>query len=356
MKVFRTISGKVNGSDVEKITFKNDNGQILEVTNFGATIHSWKLDIGKGQYKDILLGKDRIDEYLLEHPNFGCIVGRYANRIKNGEFTLNGKLYQVSKNLNGHHLHGGFDGFGKKIWKIEHLENNDSEGILELSYVSYDGEEGFPGTLKVNLTITFNQKNELTILHHAYSDKDTICNLTNHCYFNLGSSASILNHSLQIKALQCTETNAELIPTGHFLNVEGSPFDFIKKRKVDWSDFLVHPMIQYGKGYDVNYVLEKRNNYQSEAAAKLFDEDNLILLEVFTSKPGLQLYTGNWLNGIAGKGQKTYNDYNGICLEPQYFPDSPNNAHFPSSVLKEGEPYFHYLKYKVSQKIKEENK
>jgi aldose 1-epimerase len=347
-KAIQMPVGQSGTEELYAIIFENNNHQKVVIFNYGATIHSWTVSFS--QYsKDILLGKDTLDEYMGDHPNFGCVVGRYANRIQKGQFSLNEKNYLLSKNLNGHHLHGGFQGFGKKVWTVEKVKNGDNWSDVMLSYLSKDMEEGYPGNLLVQLNIRFTDENELIFAFEAESDQDTICNLTNHCYFNLGNSDNIIDHDLQILSHEITEVDSELIPTGNIIPVNGTAFDFRESRKIEWSSFPEKNKLNEQNGYDQNFILDPVKNNEHEAIATIKEYDNGLKLEVFTSKPGLQLYTGNWLEGIKGKNNSTYSKNAGLCLEAQYYPDSPNQSHFPSATLTAGKKYTHFIKYKLSQ-------
>ena len=333
---------------VHQLTLTNKNGQTLVLYNYGITIQSWQVNTKYHGRKDILLGRDDWSGYLQDHPNFGCIIGRYANRIGKGHLVIEDKTYQLSKNLNGHHLHGGFSGFGKKVWDIQHVLIHPTEAEIHFVYESPDGEEGYPGTLTATVIVRFTDENELIFDMYAHTDKDTVCNLSQHCYFNLGNEEQILNHELQVHSLQITETDNELIPTGILKNVQDTPFDFTKPKLIGSSIYATNALLEHAHGYDVNYVLDKNRNRYSEPVARVFEEYNELQLEVFTSLPGLQLYTGNWLAGVSGKNNQPYKKYGGLCLEPQFFPDSPHHPDFPDTVLRAGEVYHHWIKYKVT--------
>ncbi|MFZ1705742.1 MAG: aldose epimerase family protein [Saprospiraceae bacterium] len=347
MKIERSFFGLMDKQVIEKISMTNKNQQVVEIINYGATVHSWITKDKNGVFRELLLGKDEMETYQKDNPNFGCVVGRYANRIQHGRFNLLGIDYNVSKNLQGHHLHGGFSGFGKKVWNIEGVYENEDKGYLILTYLSPHLDEGFPGNLKVKLTFSFSEENELSILHEAMSDQDTICNLTNHCYFNLGETNHVLDHYLMIDGNYITETNQQLIPTGKLLDVSQTPFDFTSFKMIGARINDSNELLTYGNGYDVNYVLNPRNKKHPKPSAHLFSQKTGIHLEVFTNKPGLQLYTGNWLEYIVGKNKEVYVKHSGICLEPQFYPNSPNHPDFPTATLIKGKNYHHLLQYKV---------
>lgn len=339
--------GFLDNRPVHQLTMSNTNGQTLVLYNYGITIQSWQVNTKKQGRKDILLGRNDWNGYLQDHPNFGCIIGRYANRISKGHLPIEDRTYQLSKNLNGHHLHGGYAGFGKKVWDIENVLIRSKEAEIHFVYISQDGEEGYPGNLTAKVIVRFTEENELIFDMYASTDKDTVCNMSQHCYFNLGNEENVLNHELHIKAFKITETDIELIPTGILKNVEGSPFDFTKPKKIGTSIHAKDTLLMKANGYDVNYVSDNNRNPYEEPVARVSEENNEIQLNVYTSLPGLQLYTGNWLEGTVGKNEQLHKKYGGLCLEPQFFPDSPHHPNFPDTILRNGEEYHHWIKYKV---------
>lgn len=349
MTLDNKIVGNIDNSAVHQLTLINSSGQKVVLYNFGIIIQSWQVKTKKNDIKDVILGLDDWKDYIQDHPNFGCIIGRYANRISKGQLPLGDKIYQLSKNLNGHHLHGGFSGFGKKVWQIQSAKVNPNDIEIHFFYLSPDGEEGYPGNLSTKVIVKFTEDNELIFDMYASSDQDTVCNLSQHCYFNLGNKDNILHHEMLINAFQITQTDEDLIPTGILKNVAGTPFDFTTFKILGSSITEKHPLLKNANGYDVNYVLtEGVPDLNNEPNASVFERDNQLQLDVRTSLPGLQLYTGNWLEGVRGKNDLTYKKYGGLCVEAQYFPDSPHHPNFPDVRLKAGEEYHHWIKYQLN--------
>jgi aldose 1-epimerase len=301
----------------------------------------------KGNFADVLHGFDTLDGYLGEHPYFGALIGRYGNRIGKAKFTVNGVEYKLAANNGVNHLHGGIQGFDKKVWIA--VERNGVEPALGLTYTSKDGEEGYPGTLGVSVTYTLTAKNELRIEYDAVTDKETVVNLTNHAYFNLAGDGDILGHTLQLEAYRFTPVDEGLIPTGELREVAGTPLDFtrpmpIGSRIVD----SLYDQLRFGKGYDHNFVLNSGGGGLA-LAAKVTEGSSGREMEVWTTEPGVQFYTGNFLDGtIKGKGGKAYGQRSAFCLETQHFPDSPNKPEFPSTSLKPGAKYHSITAYKFS--------
>ncbi len=333
--------GNTNGKDVLLYTLVNNKGDEVKITNYGGIITSWITVDKNGNKSNIVVGFDSLEGYFNKHPFFGATVGRYANRIANGKFTLDGTTYKLAANNGKNALHGGLKGFDKVVWDVAPI--NDSVPSLSLSYVSKDGEEGYPGNLKVNVVFTFTNDNELQIDYAAETDKPTVINLTNHSYFNLTGDISntILNHSIKINADKFTPVDETLIPTGELKDVAGTPFDFTTAHKVG-------ERIEAAGGYDHNFILNGAEDAMKQAAV-LTDSTSGRQLEVFTNQPGMQFYTGNFLNGsmIANDG-KPVNKNTALCLETQHFPDSPNQSSFPSTVLRPDKKYATTTKYKVS--------
>ncbi len=346
MNVKESIFGKLNtGEKVKLFTLTNKNGIIIKITNYGGIITSIKIPDKQGKIGEIALGYDNLEGYIKNSPYFGAIIGRYANRIAGGKFTLNGKIYKLAKNDGNNSLHGGIKGFDKVLWNALPVKNKDSVGV-KLYYESRDGEEGYPGNLSVVVLYLLNNKNELIINYSAKTDKPTPINLTNHTYFNLkcGGCASVLNHILYINADKYTEINDELIPTGKILSVKNTPLDFTKPHKIgDNIDKLK-------MGYDHNFVLNKKNKGLT-LAARVFEPETGRTLEVYTTQPGLQFYSGNFLDGsIKGHNNTVYKKHSAFCLETQHFPDSPNHKNFPNTILNPGEKYKQTTIYKFSVK------
>jgi len=317
-------------------TLKNDSGMVVKITNFGARIVSMLVPDKNGKYDDITLGFSSIDGYLNDDMYLGCVVGRYANRIGKATFKLDGKTYSLYANDHGNTLHGGLKGFDKKVWDA--TQQGDT---LTLTYTSPDGEEGYPGTLKVTVQYILTNNNELIMKYEATTDKKTIVNLTNHAYYNLHGEGNgdILDHYLEIFASQTTPVGSLLIPTGALADVTNTPFDFRKPHKIGERINDDNDQLKKGKGYDHNWVLDKKENELS-LAVRLTDSISGRILELYTTEPGIQVYSGNFMNGkVVGKSGKPYNYRGAIAMEPQHFPDSPNKPTFPSVVLEPGKTY-----------------
>lgn len=328
------------GEAVELYTLRNANGIETSITNYGGIVVTLKTPDRRGTAADIVLGFDSLDGYLKEHPYFGAIVGRYGNRIAKGGFTLNGRQYRLARNNGPNALHGGIRGFDKVVWKASEVTAGGAPA-LELRYTSTDGEEGYPGTLQVKVVYALTADNELKIDYSATTDKDTVVNLTNHSYFNLAGQGDgdITGHSLSIEADRFTPVDATLIPTGELKPVEGTPFDFRKPADIGARIAAQDTQIKYGKGYDHNFVLNGTAG-SLRIAARVTEPKSGRVMEVLTTEPGVQFYTGNFLDGkLTGKSGKTYQHRFGFCLETQHFPDSPNKPSFPSTVLKPGGEY-----------------
>ena len=329
-----------DGQAVELYTLKNANGVEASIMTLGAILVSFKAPDKNGSFGDIVLGFDSLEGYLKPNPYFGAVVGRYGNRIAKGRFTLNGKTYKLAVNNGPNSLHGGIKGFDKVVWTGRAIESGEKPGV-ELKYLSKDGEEGYPGNLDVTVTYTLSPKNELEIDYVATTDKATVLNLTNHSYFNLsgGAAPDILNHVLMINADKYTPVDAGLIPTGELQPVEGTPFDFRKPTAIGTRIGEKDEQLKRGGGYDHNFVIN-RSGSGLELAARVTDPASGRTLEVLSTEPGVQFYTGNFLDGtLTGRGGKAIAHRSGFCLETQHFPDSPNHPAFPTTVLKPGDTY-----------------
>lgn len=337
------------GLNIALITITLNDGTNIQITNYGGIVHAWYCLDKDGHLADVLLGRKDILGYLDNHPYFGTITGRYANRIAFGKFVLNDQQYFVSTNLPPHHLHGGFSGLDKKIWDFTILER-EKEAIITMTTQSPDLEEGFPGNLSLTVTYTFTDKNELTITYNAQTDHATPINLTNHCYFNLSGNQNedILNHDVWINAKKITAVDETLIPTGELLNIEGSVLDFTTIKRIGNHIFSNDPLLKNAKGYDHNFVLEDHDFTQPIAIA--VHPNSGLRLQVFTDQPAIQLYTGNHLDGTEGKSG-FYKDYAGLCLETQHYPDSPNHTHFPNTILRPGILFHSKTMYKIDVMI-----
>lgn len=331
-----TFGQTPDDQEVDLYTLTNPNGLRVRIMNYGATLVSLEAPDRNGSLADVTLGFDTLEGYLTAHPYFGPIVGRYANRIGKGRFTLNGVEYQLATNNGENHLHGGIKGFDKGLWNLEEVAAKGDKAFVKLSYVSADGEEGYPGNLKCLVTYTLTKDNELKISYEAETDKPTIINLTNHAYWNLAGQGNgdILSHEVMLNADNYTPVDEGLIPTGEIKPVKDSPMDFI-------SPMAVGSRIDYVTGgYDHNYVLNSGGGSMA-LAAKVYEPTSGRVMEIYTTEPGIQFYTGNFLDGsITGKTGKVYEKHYGFCLETQHFPDSPNKLDFPSVVLNPGRKYF----------------
>ena len=338
MKLTQRPFGQTPYGEATLHTFANDNGLEVSITNYGGAITSIIVPDRMGNPGDVVLGYDTVEEYV-KHPRFmGALIGRYANRIAHGKFSLNGIEYQLAQNNGANHLHGGVKAFHKVLWSAE-SEQLPHEAVLHLTYFSKDGEENYPGNLSVKVDYVVNDHNEMEIRYSATTDKDTIINLTNHSYFNLAGGGSILDHELLINADAFTSVSEELIPTGEISKVEGTPMDFRAVQKIGSRIKEPYDQLRFTGGYDHNFVL-KDSETPLKLAARAFDAKSGRVLEVLTTQPGLQFYSGNFLDGlIPGKGGVTYEKYSAMCLETQHFPDSPNHQNFPSTVLRKGEMF-----------------
>ncbi|WP_409628449.1 aldose epimerase family protein [Gilvirhabdus luticola] len=336
-----------NGQTVELYKLKNTHGMEVEVITYGGIITSLKVPDKVGQIEDVVLGYDTLQQYIQSNPFFGALIGRYGNRIAKGKFSLNSTEYTLAINNGNNHLHGGNKGFDKVLWSAQALE---ADNALKLTYISNDTEEGYPGTLSTTVTYTLTDNNELKVLYEATTDKPTIVNLTQHSYFNLSGDMSkpITDHELLIDADSYLPVDKSLIPTGEFRSVENTPFDFRIAKPIGQDISANIQQLKIGKGYDHNWVL----NYQDKGirfAASAYHPSSGRLLEVFTTEPGMQFYSGNILDAAYfGKNGVTYKDRTGFCLETQHYPDSPNQEEFPSVVLNPGEQYRSNTVFKFS--------
>lgn len=326
---------------VHLITLRNVKGMEATILTFGGIILTLQAPDRTGAVDDIVLGFNDVKSYAAStNPYFGSIIGRYGNRIAKGQFTLDGTTYKLATNNGPNHLHGGNRGFDKVVWNYDMAQ--DANGVSAiLTYTSADGEEGYPGAVKARVTYTLTGDNRLIVDYHATTDKPTVINLTQHSYFNLAGSRAdnILDHELRINADRYTPVDSTLIPTGELAPVEGTPFDFRKATKIGARINESHPQLGFGKGYDHNYVLTRTGAGLAEAA-QVYEPLTGRTLTITTTEPGIQLYTGNFLDGtLTGKGGRVYPHRGGFCLETQHYPDSPNQPKFPSTVLRPGEEY-----------------
>jgi aldose 1-epimerase len=340
----KTSWGKTpDGAGVDLYTLTNSKGAEARIATYGGVVVSLRVPDRTGTLGDVVAGFDSLDGYLTPPPYFGAIIGRYGNRIAGGRFSLNGVEYTLARNDGGNHLHGGVRGFDKQVWTAKPL----SPGSLELTYLSKDGEEGYPGNLSATVTYTLTDANELKIDYAATTDKETVVNLTNHSYFNLTGAGDILGHEVVIHADRFTPVGKGLIPTGELRSVEGTPLDFRTAKTIGERIEQKDPQLIFGRGYDHNWVLN-RSGSGLELAAKVTDPKSGRVMEILTTEPGLQFYTGNFLDGtLKGKG-RTYDRRSAFCMETQHFPDSPNKPAFPSAVLKPGGKYQTTTVYRFS--------
>jgi aldose 1-epimerase len=335
--------GEVDGKKVQLYSLTNKNGETVTITNYGGIVTSWVTPDKHGNKSSVIIGMDSLSEYLKKPPYFGALIGRYGNRIGDAKFTLDGKTYQLAANNGKNSLHGGNKGFDKVVWDAT-PGTDTTKPSLTLSYLSKDGEEGYPGNLKVTVVYTLTDDDALNIDYSAETDKATPVNLTNHSYFNLtGSTANtILNHTLMIDADHYTPVDTSLIPTGKIEPVKGTPFDFTKPEAIGARIDSVKG------GYDHNFVLNRKDS-SLQLVAVLSDTLSGRKLEVYTTEPGLQFYSGNFLDGkFSSHDGKPVNFRTALCLETQHFPDSPNKPNFPSTILKPGQKYHSETKYKIS--------
>lgn len=352
MSISKMVYGETkDGEKVYCYTLENSKGMKAEIINFGAILTSLLVPDSEGKFDDIVLGYDTLEGYF-ENPAFlGSTIGRYANRIKNAAFELGGVEYALTKSEGENQLHGGITGFHKVLWEVAAVNDKESPSI-ELTYLSKDGEEGYPGNLKVRVIYTVTENNELKIDYDAVSDKDTVINLTNHSYFNLAghASGSVLDHKVMINADRFTVIDSNSIPTGELRYVKGTPMDFTKPAKLSEGIHEDYEQLIVAKGYDHNWCLNANGNLL-EKSAEVTEENTGRIMEVYTTMPGVQLYSGNYLDGsIIGKDKTVYNKRNALCLETQFYPNSMNMTSFPSPVFGAGQQYKHTTIYKFLTK------
>jgi len=341
LRVAKTDFGATaDGRLVEQYTIRNGQGAEMTVLTYGGIIQSLKVPDRTGAIDDVVLGFDTVAEYEKSSPYFGAIIGRVGNRIANGTFTIDGKTFTLAKNDGVNHLHGGVKGWDKAVWQADPFQDARGPGIL-LTHTSLDGDEGYPGKITAHVRYTLTAKNELIVEYHATTDAPTLINLTQHSYFNLAGAkaADILGHELTINADRFTPVDDGLIPTGEFAPVEGTPFDFRTPTAIGARIASTDTQMTRGRGYDHNYVITRTGD-GLQLAASVYEPVTGRTLEVRTTEPGLQLYTGNFMDGsFTGKGGRAYPHRSGFCLETQHYPDSPNQPTFPTIVLRKGEDY-----------------
>lgn len=344
---------EIGGDSVSLYTLKNSNGTTLQLTNYGARIVSLWVPSSDGTFKDVVWGYSSIDAYLNAADRYsGPVVGRYGNRIADGRFTLDGKEYQLTVNENGNQLHGGNGGFSTRVWNAEETTDSLGNPAVRMSYLSENGEEGYPGNLEISVTYSLTEDNQVILDYTATTDAPTVINPTSHVYYNLhGTSAkSTDSHLLTIYADSFTPTDAELIPTGEIAPVEGTPMDFRTPvtigARIDTPDF---EPLRLGNGYDHNWVLDKTEGKKTSLAAEVYEPETGIDMKIYTDQPGIQFYAGQGMDGKeTGKRGEVHNFRSGIALETQNFPDAPNHENFPSSVLRPGETYTQHTVYAFS--------
>jgi aldose 1-epimerase len=341
------------GKAVNVYTLTNDRGVEMRVIDYGGIILSLRVPDREGRLADIVLGYDSLQGYLKESPYFGALIGRYGNRIAGGRFTLDGQTYTLARNNGPNHLHGGEKGFDKVVWQVEPFERGDDVGLV-LTYTSPDGEEGYPGTLQARVTYTLTDNNEVVFDYRATTDKATPVNLTQHSYFNLAGPGpqTILEHVVLLAADRFTPVDSTLIPTGELRAVDGTPFDFRTPTAIGARIAENDVQLRYGRGYDHNFVLNRPAGAAADEptlAARVHEPTSGRVMEVLTTEPGLQFYTGNFLDGtLTGKYGVVYRHRTGFAMETQHFPDSPNQPHFPSTIVRPGEEYRTRTVYRFS--------
>jgi aldose 1-epimerase len=346
-RIDKRVFGKLpDGTTVDIYTLRNARGLEVEITNYGGAVVAIRTPDRRGRMGDIALGYAELSGYVADTSYFGALIGRYANRIALGGFKLNGIEYKLARNNDPNHLHGGVLGFNKVVWQAREVARKDGVA-LELTYLSKDTEEGYPGNLNVTVTYVLTNANELRIEYTATTDKDTVVNLSHHSYFNLAGAGAgdVLNHVLKINAERFTPVDETLIPTGELRAVKGTPLDFKMATTIGSRINQADEQLVRGSGYDHNFVLNQKGRGLS-LAANVYEPTSGRVLEMWTTEPGVQLYTGNFLNGVQGKAGKVYQRRGGFCLEAQHFPDSPNKPSFPSTVLKPGARYTQTTVYK----------
>jgi len=347
------FKGTHKGKPTALYTLKNKNGMVVQITNFGAKIVSIYVPDHDGNFADIVLGYESIKEYIDGNPYFGAICGRYANRIANGKFVIDGVTYQLPVNNGPNSLHGGPEGFNNQVFDAKGVISTPNGEQVEMLYISKDGEMGYPGTLTLKVTYSVTNNNELRLDYEATTDETTHVNICSHSFFNLAGEGNgdILKHELTINADKFTPVSDVLIPTGELKAVEGTPMDFRKPEIIGKRIDANFDQLAYGKGYDHNWVINRKKPGELTLAAVCYDPKSNRMMEVHTTQPGIQLYTGNWLDGSdKGKGGKSYGMRSALCLETQNYPDSPNKPGFPSTLLRPGEIYKHTCLHKFSIK------
>lgn len=336
-----------DGSTIDRYTLVNANGVAAAIMTYGGTLTSLHVPDRNGVFGDVVLGFETLAPYLDEHPYFGSLIGRYGNRIAGGKFELNGSTYTLACNNGPNHLHGGPTGFHRRVWQVQAGTAAD-ETSLELRYLSRDGEEGYPGNLAVTVVYTLTDQDELRIDYAATTDQDTVINLTNHAYFNLAAGGDILSHELELAASHFLPVDGTLIPLGELRPVRDTPMDFTTRTPIGARISAEDEQIRHAQGYDHTWVLDKEAGTLG-FAARLSDPASGRVMEVYTTEPGIQFYSGSLLDGsLTGKADQRYMQYGGLCLETQHYPDSPHQPQFPSTLLRPGEVYRQTTIYRFS--------
>ncbi|EHN73325.1 aldose 1-epimerase [Streptomyces coelicoflavus ZG0656] len=340
-KPVKELFGRLaDGTKVYRWSLEN-GGTRMKVLSYGGVVQSLEIPDRRGRYANVSLGFDNLDDYVARSPHFGALIGRYGNRIAKGRFTLDGTTYQLSVNDGENSLHGGALGFDYRVWDVEPFTRGSDTGLV-LHYVSVDGEMGYPGTLRAKVTYTLTRRGDWRVDYEATTDRATVVNLTSHVYWNLAGegSGTVEDHELAIAASRYTPTDAGLIPTGELARVAGTPFDFRRGKPIGRDIRDAHPQLVTAKGFDHNWVLDKGITDRPEHIATLREHASGRTLRIATDQPGLQFYSGNFLDGtLTGTGGSLYRQGDALCLETQHFPDSPNHPSFPSTVLRPGETY-----------------
>lgn len=339
-----------DGKSVVQYTLRNAKGMEVQIINYGGIIKSIKVPDSKGAVSDVVLGYDNLQGYIADNNYFGALIGRYGNRIAKGKFSLNGADYTLETNNGVNHLHGGIKGFNKQVWQAESFNDGDDVGV-KLTLQSPDGAGGYPGNLSTTAVYTLDNNNQLSLKFSAKTDKATPVNLTNHSYFNLAGKGTITDHELMIDADAYTPVDETLIPTGEIAPVSNTPFDFTQSKKIGRDINTVNQQLNFGKGFDHNFVLNHYQSGEMRVIATLSEPQSGRVMDVLSDQPGVQFYSGNFLDGTTkGKNGVMYPHRGALCLEPQHFPDSPNQPSFPSTILQPGKVYSSQIAYRFHVK------
>lgn len=348
--LLRAYGKLADQTPINQVTLTNSNGVSVDVINYGGIITRIETPDSNGNMGNIVLGMDNLEDYTNATTYFGAIIGRFGNRIANGKFSLNGTDYQLATNDGANHLHGGVQGFDKKVWTMAPFSTENSAGVT-LKLISPDGDQGYPGTLTTQVTYTLTNKNTLDMQFVAKTNKPTIINMTQHSYFNLAGKGDILDHQMQINSNAITPVDSGLIPTGELMQVAGTPFDFRNSKAIGKDINIDDEQLKLGKGYDHNFVLKNKPNHDLIEAANVYEPSSGRTLTVYTEEPAVQFYSGNFLDGSSKQASGLVHKLrSGFCLEPQHFPDAPNQPRFPSTTLLPGEVYSTRIVYEFGTK------